>query len=140
MSRDQVRLNHAIAEPRAFPQAVRRGAAADVQHWKIAVVIPAYFAAESIARVIAEIPGWIDAIYVVDDGSIDGTGAAAVAANDRRIQILRHERNRGVGAATVTGYGRAFIDGANIVVKIDSDGQMDPAYLPELIEPLVSGR
>jgi glycosyltransferase involved in cell wall biosynthesis len=127
-------------EPRASAQAVRRAPPADVKHWKIAAVIPAYFAADSIARVIAEIPAWVDTIYVVDDASIDGTGAAAAAANDRRVQIIRHERNRGVGAATVTGYGRAFIDGADICVKMDADGQMDPAYLPELIEPLVSGR
>jgi len=140
MGRDQARLTPVAAKARAVPDPVPRGAAADVQRWKIAVVIPAYFAADSIARVIAEIPAWVDAIYVVDDASIDGTGAAARAANDRRVHVIRHERNSGVGAATVTGYARAFIDGADICIKMDADGQMEPAHLPQLIEPLLAGR
>ena len=107
---------------------------------KVAVVIPAYSAAASIARVLAEIPPWIDAIYVVDDASTDATAVEVTASGDRRIRLLRHEENRGVGAAMVTGYRQALADGADICVKIDSDGQMDPAYLPQLVEPLLAGR
>jgi len=147
MDAEQPQLRAHVAEKRAgilglSRQIPRRRSPtpAEVKQWKIAVVIPAYCAADTIQHVLAEIPGWIDAIYIVDDGSIDGTGAAALAVDNHRIHVLRHERNRGVGAAMATGYRAAFADGADICVKIDADGQMDPAYLPQLVEPLAAGR
>ena len=111
-----------------------------VQGLKVAVVIPAYRAAESIQRVLAGIPAWVDAIYAVDDASPDETAAKIDAVSDRRVRLLRHQENRGVGGATMTGYKQALADGADICVKMDADGQMDPEYLPQLIEPLVAGR
>ena len=107
---------------------------------RVAVIIPAYRAAATIGRVIAGIPDWVDAIYVVDDASPDGTGAQARAAADPRVRILVHEVNRGVGGAMVTGYREAMRDGTDICVKMDADDQMDPAYLEALIEPLRAGR
>jgi dolichol-phosphate mannosyltransferase len=111
-----------------------------VQGLKVAVIIPAYLAADTIQKVVAEIPAWADAVYVVDDASPDETAVKLAAVGDRRLHRLAHEVNRGVGAAMVTGYRQALADGAEICVKMDADGQMDPAYLPQLIEPLAAGR
>ncbi len=107
---------------------------------RVAVVIPAYRAAHTIERVIGGIPAWVDAIYVVDDASPDETGARVRAVTDARVRLLVHDVNRGVGGAMVTGYQQALRDSVDIYVKMDADDQMDPAYLPQLIEPLVSGR
>jgi glycosyltransferase involved in cell wall biosynthesis len=111
-----------------------------VQGLKVAVVVPAYRAAETIQRVLAGIPAWVDAIYVVEDASPDDTAEKTAAARDRRVRLLRHGENRGVGGAMTTGYKQALLDGVDICVKMDADGQMDPEYLPHLIEPLVAGR
>ena len=54
--------------------------------------------------------------------------------------MLRHETNQGVGGATMTGYRAALADGADIVVKVDGDGQMDPRAIPRLVAPIVQGR
>ena len=110
-----------------------------VSGMKVAVVIPAYRAADSIQKVIEGIPQWIDAIYVVDDASPDDTAGRARGASDPRVRLISHEVNRGVGGAMVTGYRAAANDGIEICVKMDADGQMDPAYLPQLVEPLVAG-
>ena len=138
MSRDHITLTSVASKPRVVAQAVRRDSGSE--RWKVAVIIPAYCAAETIQDVLAGIPAWVDAIYVVDDASPDETAAKAIAVKDRRIELLRHDFNRGVGAAMVTGYRRALADGADIFIKIDADGQMDPAHLPQLIEPLAAGR
>jgi dolichol-phosphate mannosyltransferase len=111
-----------------------------VQGLKVAVVIPAYRAAATIQKVVAEIPAWVDTVYVVDDASPDDTAARLAAVGDRRVRRIAHESNRGVGAAMATGYRQALADGAEICVKMDADGQMDPAHLPQLIEPLAAGR
>ena len=111
-----------------------------VSRMKAAVVIPAYRTAASIQKVIAGIPQWIDAIYVVNDASPDDTAARAVSASDPRVRVISHEVNQGVGAAMVTGYRAALNDGMEICVKMDADGQMDPAYLPQLVDPLIAGR
>jgi glycosyltransferase involved in cell wall biosynthesis len=105
----------------------------------VAVIIPAYRAEATIERVLKGIPPWVDAIYVVDDASPDETAGIVRASADPRVRLLAHEANRGVGAATVTGYRQALADGAGICVKMDADDQMDPTYLPALIEPLVAG-
>lgn len=106
---------------------------------KVAVIIPAYRAAETIQKVIGGIPRWIDAIYVVDDASPDETAARARSAPDPRVRLISHEVNQGVGGAMVTGYRAALNDGMEICVKMDADDQMDPAYLSALIDPLVAG-
>ena len=63
----------------------------------------------------------------------------ASPATDKRVRVVTHDRNRGVGGATMTGYERATEAGADIIVKLDGDGQMDPALIPQLIEPIVKG-
>ncbi|HYB44063.1 MAG TPA: glycosyltransferase family 2 protein [Candidatus Methylomirabilis sp.] len=107
---------------------------------RVAVIIPAYRAAETIQTVLSGIPPWVDTIYVVDDASPDETRRAVEALGDPRVHLLVHEVNRGVGGAMITGYRQALRDGMDICVKMDADDQMDPSYLEELIEPLLAGR
>jgi glycosyltransferase involved in cell wall biosynthesis len=107
---------------------------------RVAVIIPAYQAAETIEKVLGGIPAWVDAIYVVDDASQDETAARVRASCDPRVHLLIHDINLGVGGATVTGYRYALRQGIDICVKMDADDQMDPTYLLELIQPLVLGR
>lgn len=107
---------------------------------RIAVVIPAYRAASTIAEVIASIPPLVWRVYVVDDGCPQGTGDVAAASADPRVRVLRNERNLGVGGATKRGYAEALRDRADVVVKLDADGQMDPAFIPLLVAPLLAGR
>jgi glycosyltransferase involved in cell wall biosynthesis len=79
-------------------------------------------------------------IYCVDDACPDATHTVLSArCTDPRLRVLRHEVNRGVGGAMRTGYLAALEDGSDIVVKIDGDGQMDPALLPRLIAPILRG-
>lgn len=107
---------------------------------RVHVVVPAYNVADRIGAVLKAVPEFVDAITVVDDGSHDGTGEAALAVADPRVRVLRHEANQGVGAAMVTGFHDALVDGDGIVVKMDGDGQMDPVMLPRLLDPIVDGR
>jgi len=107
---------------------------------KIAVVIPAYRVINHVADVIRGVPAWIGRIYVVDDACPDASGAAAKATGDPRVTVLHRQRNGGVGAAVKTGYRQALADGFDVVVKMDGDDQMDPAYLQALLKPILSGR
>ena len=106
---------------------------------RIAVVAPAYNVGDRIARVVATVPSCVDALYVVDDASTDGTAAAVASLRRRGLHLVQHATNCGVGAAIATGYARALEDGADIVVVMAGDGQMDPADLPSLLDPIVEG-
>ncbi|HVS19550.1 MAG TPA: glycosyltransferase family 2 protein [Planctomycetota bacterium] len=109
----------------------------------VAVVIPAYRVANQIERVVRGLPDWVRTIVVVVDASPDDTAArvrALRAAGERRLTVIEHEVNRGVGGAMVTGLREALRAGAEIVVKMDGDDQMDPRYLPDMLAPLVEGR
>ena len=106
----------------------------------IAVVIPCYRTRRQILDVLSRIDANVSRIYVVDDACPEGTGDLVEASHaDDRVRVLRHERNLGVGAAVVTGYRAALADGAQIVVKIDGDGQMDPAQMSRLVAPIAMG-
>ncbi len=106
---------------------------------RIAVVIPAYRVAEHIQGVIHGMPRFVSDIVVVDDASPDNTAEIIVATGDDRVHLVQRADNGGVGAAMLSGYHRAVELGATIAVKMDGDGQMDPAYLPTLIEPIILG-
>ena len=110
--------------------------------YSIAAVIPAYRVEREIESVLSGLPSYLKYIIVVDDASPDRTGdlAAAVARRDRRLILLRHTENRGVGGAMISGFRKALELGAQIVVKIDGDGQMDIENLPDLLTPLILGR
>jgi dolichol-phosphate mannosyltransferase len=111
----------------------------DVGGKHIAVVVPAYRVAAQIESVLAGIPDIVTTIIVVDDASPDDTGSRARAVGDPRIRVVTHERNGGVGAAVLTGYETAVRLGADIIVKMDGDDQMDAAYLLDLVEPVAEG-
>jgi dolichol-phosphate mannosyltransferase len=77
----------------------------------------------------------------VDDSCPDGSGRFIEAhCRDARVKVVRHEQNQGVGGASVTGFRLALQDGADIVVKMDGDGQMDPTLLPRFLKPILVGR
>jgi glycosyltransferase involved in cell wall biosynthesis len=105
----------------------------------IAVVVPAFNEARKIAATVASIPDYVDHILVIDDASTDGTGDIAAAAHDTRVEVIRHEQNRGVGGAIATGYRHALAANADIAVVMAGDGQMDPADLPALLAPIADG-
>jgi glycosyltransferase involved in cell wall biosynthesis len=107
---------------------------------KVAVVVPAFNEADKIARTIRSIPGFVDAVLVVDDGSGDGTARVASRSARRGLEVLVHARNRGVGAAIATGYRRALELGADATAVMAGDAQMDPADLPHLLAPVIAGR
>jgi dolichol-phosphate mannosyltransferase len=109
---------------------------------RISVVIPCYRVTAHVADVIARIGPEVTRIYCVDDACPDGSGRyIAEMVRDTRLTVLYNETNRGVGGATMAGYRRALADAsADIVVKLDGDGQMDPALIPRLVRPIVNGR
>lgn len=105
------------------------------------MIIPCYRVSRHILDVIAGIPAWVAAIYAVDDCCPEKTAELlASQCKDPRLRILRHAVNQGVGGATCTGYAAALRDGFEIMVKMDGDGQMDPAFLPRLVHPITSGQ
>jgi glycosyltransferase involved in cell wall biosynthesis len=106
---------------------------------EIAVIIPTYKARNHILGVINEIGPEVARIYVVDDYCPDNSGDF-VAANckDDRVSVIKHTENQGVGGAVMTGYQAAIEDGMTIMVKIDSDGQMDPALIMDFVTPIVN--
>ena len=106
---------------------------------RVGVVVPAYDEEALIGATLGGIPELVDRIIVVDDGSSDRTSERAVESGDPRVEVLAHERRRGVGAATLTGYRRAIADGLDVVVVMNGDNQMDPEDLPKLVAPVARG-
>jgi dolichol-phosphate mannosyltransferase len=114
----------------------------DLHEYSIAAVIPCFRVEREIAAVLAGLPDYIQHVIVIDDASPDDTArlVADLASQDERIVLIRHEKNQGVGGATVTGFRKALELGAQIVVKVDGDGQMDVNHLSELLVPLILGQ
>ena len=106
---------------------------------RVFVVIPAYRCAPQVGGVISAMPELVERIFVVDDASPDDTAAVVEGLGNPRVTLLRHEVNQGVGGAMATGYRAALDAGADIVVKVDGDGQMAPSDIPALVEPLLDG-
>ena len=104
----------------------------------VAVVIPAYQAAATIAEVVSRtsraVPG--ATVYVVDDGSTDDTSGAG---RGRGATVLVHPRNRGKGAALATGIAAALAGGADVIITLDADGQHPPEEIPGLAAPVLAG-
>lgn len=103
----------------------------------LAVVIPAYRAATHIQSVLQVIPSFITHIVVINDCSPDNTAELVDAWRDPRVRLISHQTNQGVGGATLSGYNAALNLGAEIIVKMDSDNQMDPTFLLPLITPIL---
>lgn len=107
------------------------------ENHKIAVVIPSYCTAETIKSVVESLPDFVDHILVVDDACPEHSGRIAELLGRDRVTVLYHKQNQGVGGAVLSGYKKAMELGCDIVIKMDGDGQMDPAYLPSLLQPLI---
>ena len=107
----------------------------------IAVVVPAYQEEQQIPKVLKSMPGFVDWIVVVDDASTDHTPEVVerFASRDPRVVLLRHERNKGVGAAIATGYRWARDKGVDVTAVMAGDFQMDPEDLPKVVLPVVRG-
>ena len=106
---------------------------------RVAVVVPAYDEERLVVETLRGIPELVDRVYVVDDGSRDGTAAAAAAVGDPRVEVITHERNSGVGAAIVTGYRRALEESIDVTCVMAADNQMDPVELAGLVGPVARG-
>ena len=105
---------------------------------RVAVVVPAHNVARHIGAVIDGIPDLVDEIFVIDDAGTDGTARVLEERRSRRLNVARLPVNQGVGGAVVKGFLLALEHGADVVVKMDGDGQMDPTYLPALLDPIVT--
>lgn len=101
-------------------------------------VIPAYRAAETVVDVVRAVLPYVDTVIVVEDCCPQECGLIVTSAFAHlpHVEVLRHQANRGVGGAMKTGIRRALQLGADIVVKIDADGQMDPQHIPEMVRIL----
>jgi glycosyltransferase involved in cell wall biosynthesis len=106
---------------------------------RVAVVVPAHDEEQLIATTLGGIPGFVDRIIVVDDGSADATSERVHSFGDTRVELVVHERNRGVGAAIVTGYKRALEEDIDVVCVMAGDNQMDPEDLEALVRPVARG-
>jgi glycosyltransferase involved in cell wall biosynthesis len=106
---------------------------------RVGVVVPAHDEEELIGTTLGSIPGFVDRIVVVDDGSSDATVERVRAFGDPRVELVEHDRNRGVGAAIVTGYKRAAEQGMDVVAVMAADNQMDPGDLATLAAPVARG-
>jgi len=109
---------------------------------KIGVAVPAYNEEKYIAKTLEEIPEYVDKIYVVDDCSKDRTAEIVkeYMKKDGRIELIRHEKNLGVGGAITSGWKKGLQDGMDILVVMAGDNQMDPSFLPALLDPIVDGK
>jgi glycosyltransferase involved in cell wall biosynthesis len=119
-------------------QAGQRGQV--IENAKIAVVIPAFKVSTSILEVVSSIGKEVDEIWVVDDNCPENSGFVVSShSKDKRVRVIRHEHNQGVGGAVISGYREAFLNGADVVVKVDGDGQMDTTLIPNLVFPILRG-
>lgn len=103
----------------------------------ISIAIPAHNEEAHIARVIETMPSFVDHMIVVDDASTDATSEKAMAVGDSRVEVIRHEKNLGVGGAIITAHRRGLELGCDVSVVMAGDAQMDPDYLPSLLDPIV---
>jgi glycosyltransferase involved in cell wall biosynthesis len=108
----------------------------------VGVVVPCHNEETNIGAVIETLPDFVDRVIVVDDLSTDRTAEIVSEWARRqpgRVELIRHEKNGGVGASTVTGYRRAIEEKLDVTVVVNGDAQMDPDDMPHLVEPVASG-
>jgi glycosyltransferase involved in cell wall biosynthesis len=104
---------------------------------RVAVVMPAYNAAATLSRTVAELDlGVVDEVVLVDDASTDSTLALA---RELGLDAIRHDRNRGYGGNQKTCYGRALELGADIIVMVHPDYQYSPLLVPAMASMIAYG-
>ena len=131
MTGDLRTMTEAPPAPRVAPEAPAL---------RVAVVVPCYKVRAHVLDVIAAIGPEVTRIFAVDDCCPEKSGDfIEEEADDPRLRVLRHAQNKGVGGAVVTGYRAAIAEGMDVVVKVDGDGQMNPALLPRFLEPIAAG-
>lgn len=106
----------------------------------IAVVVPCYQVERTITEVVSQIPDYVKHIILVDDASPGNTPKILDKLCYGRIEVVHLPSNLGVGGATIAGYERALALGADVIVKLDGDGQMDPTRMGALIDPILNGK
>lgn len=104
---------------------------------RVIALVPAYNEQDHIADVIKTMPGFVDQMIVVNDASTDQTKAMIESVEDERVVLIDHETNAGLGGSLVEAHIRALELGGDIMVVMAGDGQMDPQYLPSLLDPIV---
>jgi len=102
---------------------------------KIIAVIPCFNEENFIGDIVTRARIYADKVIVIDDGSTDNTSEVAKAAG---AEVIRHERRRGAGAATKSGFEAAKTNNADILVTLDGDGQHDPDEIPQVLAPILS--
>ena len=110
---------------------------------KIAVVIPFYNAYKHITTVVLNIPENIDTIIIVNDKSLETLPTETilnVKKSNTKIVFLDNDINLGVGGATKIGFQYAIANGFDMVIKMDSDNQMDAQFIPDLLRPLLKNK
>ena len=106
---------------------------------RLAAVIPCFRVRRHIVSVVEGVLPHVDHAFVVDDCCPEQTGELVQATfPPDRVTVLRHRKNLGVGGATMTGYAAAFAAGYDIAIKLDGDGQMDPQYIQDLVQPILA--
>ena len=110
----------------------------DANRRQLFCVVPAFRAAATIADVVAQALRYAHSVVVVDDGCPQRTGAVARAAfaDADNVFVLERQRNGGVGAAMKTGIKFCLERGADVIVKLDADGQIDPTFIPVIADVL----
>ncbi len=104
------------------------------------MVVPAFQERRLIGKTLSTIPPWVEHIIVVDDGSQDGTGEAVRRLHDSRVSLVEKAHNQGVGRAIMDGYEIALRKGAEVLVVMAGDNQMDPADLERVVRPIREGQ
>lgn len=108
---------------------------------KVAVIIPCYRVLHKIRLVLEKIGPEVSNIYVVDDCCPEGSGRwVQENVSDPRIEVIFNKVNLGVGGAVLVGFSKALADGAQILVKVDGDNQMDPRLIPAFLMPILKER
>lgn len=101
------------------------------------MVIPCYRVRDQVLDVVKGALDQAERVYCVDDACPEDSGALVTEHfAGQAVEVIRNEQNLGVGGAVKAGYRKALDDGFDIIVKLDGDGQMDPAMIPVLVKPL----
>ncbi|NHJ25031.1 MAG: glycosyltransferase family 2 protein [Candidatus Lokiarchaeota archaeon] len=110
-----------------------------IENRKIATIIPAFNEEKLVNDTLQGIPEYIDKIIIVDDGSTDRTPHIVKMVKDPRVKLVRHQKNKGVGGAIVSGYKICLKLKYDISIILAGDNQMDPKYIPNLCRPIING-